>query len=378
MKHLFLLTLVFGLVGCSRSPQSHEAAPSNVPVAVKVQRLAMRDWPVVRQAMGTVEARNRATVSAQIMGAIRQVHVEVGQSVRAGQTLVTLEARDLASAVAQAEAGQREAQSAQPEAERAIEAARAALELAETSHRRIEGLFQKKSVSPQEMDEATARLRQSRAALEMAQSRRGQIDARIASTKQAISSAQVMTGYTVVAAPFAGLVTEKLAQAGSLASPGLPLVTLEQAGGYRLVVSTGESDALRLGQLVRVQWEDGAPEFATKISEIVPAVDTATRTQTAKIDLPPQAGLRSGRFGRALWTAGQRQALTVPVTALRQSGQLQMVLVVEDGRLRSRMITAGENIQAGVVEVLAGLQPGELVVVRPPLEWKDGAPARVE
>lgn len=377
MKLIFPFLLLLWAASCSRAPERPEVTASATPLAVKTEKLEASDWPVIQQAMGTVEARTRAVIAAQILGVIRQVHVEVGQRVRAGQTLATIEARDLQAAVAQAEASRREAQSARPEVDRGIDAARAQLELAETSQRRLEALFEKKSVSPQELDEATARLRQAHAALEMARSRSGQLDARIATASQAISTAQVMTGYTLVAAPFDGVVVEKLAQAGSMAAPGLPLVALERAGGYRLVITTSESERLRMGQPLRVQWDDGAPEIEARVTEIVPAVDAATRTQTVKADLASHPALRSGRFGRVSWTVGQRRALTVPATALHQLGQLQMVVVIEDGRLRSRMITTGE-VFGERREVLTGLQPGELVAVRPPLEWKDGAPARVE
>jgi len=376
MKPLLFIMAALALAGCA----SHSPAPAPVadrpPVAVKVERLEQRTWPVVKEAMGTVQARTRATVAAQVMGTIRQVRVEVGQAVRAGQVLVLLEALELHTALAQAEAARAEALSVQPEVEKAIEAARVQLELAESSHKRIAELFAKKSVSPQEMDESLSRVRAARAGVEMAQSRRGQIAARAETAAQAIASAKVMTGYTTVIAPFDGVVTEKIAQAGGLAAPGTPLLVLERAGGVELVITTEESEALRLGQPLTVVWEDGAT-LETKVTEIVPSIDAATRRQTVKAALPAIPGLRSGRFARARWTTGERSGLSIPAAALTQRGQLQMVLVVENGRLRSRMITAGQNV-GGRHEVLTGLSAGELVVTQPPLEWTDGTRAQVQ
>jgi len=378
MKFSLLILLLAGLGACSPPPAAHtpQAGAGDAPVAVRAERLAERTWPVTQEAMGTVEARARALLAAQVTGVVRQVNAEAGQAVRAGQVLITLEAREWQTTVQQAEASRTEALSAGPEVEKAIEAARAQAELAQTSHRRMEELFAKKSASPQERDEAEARLRGARAALEQAVARRGAVNARAGTAAAAIEAAKVMAGYTVITAPFDGLVTEKLTQAGSLATPGAPLLVVERAGGYQFVITAQESTPLRLGQALTITWEDGT-ETAARVSEIAPAVDAATRTQTAKAVLPTMSGLRSGRFARARWQTGERAALTIPAGALVQRGQLQLVLAVENGRLRSRMITAGEA-QGGRREVLSGLQAGELVVVAPPAEWRDGAAARVE
>lgn len=376
MKTCSIVAGALVLTACAQHPPAAPEQSALAPVPVKTERLEPRRWLIRQEAMGTVEARVRSTVSAQVMGVIRQAPFEAGQAVRAGQLLVTLEAPELHAALAQADAARAEALSAQPEIERSVEAARVQLDLAETSHRRIAELFAKKSVSPQEMDDSQARVRAARAGLELAASRRGQVEARAVTAAQTIAHAKVISGYTTVTAPFDGTVVEKIAQPGSLASPGAALLVMERAGGYQLVVTTPEGSPLRLGQPLTILWDDGA-ETAAKVNEVGPAVDAATRTQTVKAALPPLPGLRSGRFARARWTTGDRPAVTVPNGALVQHGQLQMVLVVDQGRLRSRMITAGEE-QDGRTEVLSGLQPGDLVVVRPPLEWKDGAPARLE
>lgn len=376
MKYAFAALGLLTLAACSSHKAPTESVREAAPIAVKAERLALMNWPTVQEAMGTVEARTRSTVAAQVTGVIRQVHAEVGQSVRAGQVLVSLEARELGATLAQAEAARAETLSVQPELEKAIEAARVQLDLATTSHQRIAELFAKKSVSPQERDESQARLRAAQAALAMAESRRGQVSARTETAAQGVASAKVMLSYLTVAAPFDGVVVEKIAQAGSLAVPGAPLLVVERAGGYQLAITTDESAQLRLHQAVEVVTGDGEA-FQTKVTEIVPAIDAGTRTQTVKAALPSTHAWRSGRFARARWTTGERTALTVPASALILHGQLQMVLVVESERLRSRMVTAGAN-RGGRIEMLSGVRAGDEVVIQPPLEWKDGAPARVQ
>jgi RND family efflux transporter MFP subunit len=112
-----------------------------------------------------------------------------------------------------------------------------------------------------------------------------------------------------------------------------------------------------------------------RVSEIVPSVDPASRTFTVKIDLPGTPILRSGMFARARFPSGSKRALVVPVEAIAEQGQLQSVMVVENGVARTRHITAGER-RDGQIEVLSGLAVGEIVVSPRSSALRDGA--RVE
>ena len=112
-----------------------------------------------------------------------------------------------------------------------------------------------------------------------------------------------------------------------------------------------------------------------RVSEIVPAVDSAARAFMAKIDLPAAPQLRSGLFGRARFTLGSRQALAIPAAAIAQRGQLSTVLVVENGAARARLVSLGES-SGGRVEALSGLSAGDRVIYPVPPALADGA--RVE
>jgi multidrug resistance efflux pump len=103
-----------------------------------------------------------------------------------------------------------------------------------TTHKRIRDLFDKRSVSRQELDEAEARVRVARSGVEMAEARRKQVDEKIRQGEETVASARVMTGFTEIRAPFAGRVVARLAEPGVIAAPGMPLVEIEQTGGYRL------------------------------------------------------------------------------------------------------------------------------------------------
>jgi multidrug efflux pump subunit AcrA (membrane-fusion protein) len=327
-------------------------------------------------ATGTVRPRATATIASKATGYIRQVHARAGDTVRAGQLLVTVETKDLEAGVRQAEAAVEEAKSAIPEADNGIAAARAQVELAEVTFKRMQELLSKRSISQQEFDETTAKRKLAQANLEMAQARWSQLNAKIRQAEQAMRSAEVNRGYGEIYAPFAGTVVERLSEPGDLASPGRPLLTLEEAQ-YRLEVPVDESRIrmLRVGRPVSIHLESLGREFEARISEIVPAVDAATRSVTVKIELPGAAALRGGMFGRARFRVGEKQAIAAPASALLDRGQIVSVFVVEDGRAKLRLVTPGAR-DSDKVEILSGLAGGETVVAPVPAGLTDGA--RVE
>lgn len=372
-----LLAAVALWSGCGGS-ESHPKAAAPAP-AVTVQSAAVtaRQWPEVYEATGTVRARTAAVLSSKVMAYVRQVSVQVGDRVREGQLLVTLDAQDLEANVRRAEAADAEVLAAIPEADNGVAAAKANLDLAQITFKRMEELASKKSISNQEFDEASARLKSAQASYEMARAKRAQLDSKRAQVQQEIRSAGIMRDYTRIAAPFSGVVTAKPVEPGSLAAPGAPLLTLEREGAYRLEASVDESRLpfVKAGQSVDVVLDSLDRRLAARVSEIVPAVDAASRAYLVKIDLPSVPNLRSGVFGRALFPMRARQAMTIPPAALVERGQLQSVFVIEDQVARTRLVTTGARVPDSV-EILSGLNEGEKLVSPVPPNLADGA--RVE
>jgi RND family efflux transporter MFP subunit len=375
----FVAAAAAALTACggSEKPALPAAGSSAAPVAVKAQSVATRDWPESYEATGTVRARVPAVISSKLMAYVQQVSAQAGDHVREGQILVTMDARDLETGVQRAEAARAEVQSAIPEADNGVAAAKAALDLAQITHGRIQDLASKKSVSTQELDESSARLKGAQANYEMARSRRAQLDSKMAQVEQQIKSAHIMRGYAQIAAPFAGVVTARSVEPGSLAVPGVPLLTIEREGDYRLEASVDESrlPLARAGQPVEVSLDSLDRRFPARVSEVVPAVDAASRTYIAKIELPASAGVRSGMFGRAIFSMGSRKVMAIPAGALVERGQLQSVFVIENGVVHARLITTGRR-SGDEIEVLSGLNEGETVVAPVPASLVDGA--RVE
>jgi RND family efflux transporter MFP subunit len=374
MKTILLLIPAVLLVACGREEGARPKPAKAAAIPVSVAPASLQNWPDLYEATGTVRARTTATIASKVMGYVQQVSVQVGDRVREGQPLVTLDARDLEANLRRAEAGRAEAVSALPELENSIAGAKANYELAQATFRRIEDLAAKKSVSNQEFDEASARLKAAQAAYEMVQARREQLQSRIAQADQEQRAARITRDYASIAAPFSGIVTARSVEPGNLAAPGAPLLTIEREGAYRLEAAIDESNlpAIRVGQSVKVTLDALARTFDARVSEVVPAVDAASRAYTVKIDLPALPQMRSGLFGKAVFSLTNRQALAIPAKALQENGQLQSVFVVTSGEAHTRLITAGRHHQ-DLVEALSGLQAGETVVVAPPADLADGA-----
>ena len=374
---LFLIPFATWLAGCGEAPGKRAATSSADPIAVSTVTAATETWPSLYQASGTVRARTSAVISAKLMGYVREVKVQAGDHVREGQLLVTLDARDLDVSSRRVEAAREEVRSAVPEADNAAAAAKANLDLAQVTFGRMQDLFLKKSISNQEFDESSAKLKAAQAAYEMARARRVQLNSKLAQVDQEVRSTEVTRSYANVLAPFAGVVVSKSVDPGSLAVPGAPLFTIEREGAYRLEASVEESHlaAIRAGQAVSVTLDSVDRTFDARVSEIVPAVDAASRAYTVKIDLPVLPALRSGVFGRATFQLESRSLLAIPTGAVGERGQLQSVLVADNGVAHNRLITVGQKIKDRV-EVLSGLTAGEKVIFPVPQGLTDGA--RVE
>ena len=373
---LFLPIPVLLLTSCGSEAPRRAAQPQAPPIAVRVAAVAAQDWPATYEATGTVRARTTATMASKVMAYVQQVSAQVGDRVRQGQALITLDARDLDVNLRRAEAGGAEVQSAIPELENATAAAKANLDLAQTTFDRMKELAGKKSISNQEMDEASARLKAAEANYEMMRSRRAQITSKAAVVEQEVRAAGIMRDYARLAAPFNGVVITRTVEPGNLATPGAPLLTIEQDGLYRLEASVDESKlaSVRVGQAVEAVLEADR-KLNARVSEIVPSVDSASRTYIVKLDLPATPNLRTGMFGRAVFPLGMQKVVAVPLAALMERGQLQSVFVVEDGVAHTRLVTTGRHTKDGV-EVLSGLNAGEKLVVPLPQGLQDGA--RVE
>jgi len=381
MKQLLALVVCILLSNaCSRQQSSHATVNAQERVTtVQVETLAASQIADVYRASGTVRASQIATIAPKIAANILDVRVHPGEHVRAGQALIVLDRQDLNANLRLAEAEQSEVESAVIEAANAISSAGASLELSRVTHKRFQDLLDKASVSQQEFDESRARLKNAEASFQMAVAKRRQVEARRSQTAAQVTAARVAIGYATLRAPFDGLVTERKADPGSLATPGAPLLVIERDGSLRLETSIDESRQflVRMGENVSVEIDGLSHAVSGRVGEIVPSVDSATRSLTAKIDLPALPAIRSGMFARADFAVGNRKALLVPQSAILERGQIRCVHVVEGDSARLRLVTLGEA-QGDSREILSGLEAGERFVVAPPALLADGGRVAIQ
>jgi len=342
-----------GLSGCSSEHRVEPVATetvSNVPVTV-AQKTTVPDWV---EAVGTLRAAQTSQVSSQMMGNIIEIRAHEGDRVESGQVLATIDDAQPRSTVDQATA-------AVTAAEKEISTADSDLVLAQSTLNRYQQLYDKKSVSPQEFDEIKSRYQSAEARRDMARAGKARASA-------ALTQAQTSLSYTQVRAPFSGVVTEKKVDVGALVSPGMPIFTLEDTRSFRLEVTVDETDIhlVHVGQIARMNVEGlGDVQVSGKIAQVVPAADPASHSFLVKVELPADARLRSGLFGRARFPRGERSSLFIPRASVVERGQLHGVYVLDANQVAGlRYITLGRNT-GEQVEVLSGLQAGERLVSAP-------------
>jgi RND family efflux transporter MFP subunit len=362
------LFMSVALAGCSAPRAAAAPADAAEPIAVTIAQVAMTDVASAIDSGGVVQARTTATIAARILAPVREVRVSPGDQVREGQALIVLDGDDLAAGARAARSAALAAKQGSNVAAAELQAAEAGLALARASHDRIAGLHARRSATAQELDDATATLRSAEARVAGASARALQAAAALESARAASDQAGTTESFTTIAAPFAGVVTAKMVEPGNMASPGMPLLRLEDTRGFRLDVRVDESRIaqIRSGDSVPVFLATGTASITGTVVEVSRSVDADARAFLVKIALPDARGLRSGEFGKARLNGTPRRALTIPSSAIVRRGQLTSVFVVDKGVAAVRLVNLSES------EVLAGLTESEVVILSPPAGVTDG------
>jgi len=374
-----VLSMVAGLFACGG--KGKEAAVVSRPVVQDVEVVVVRPVPreTTAEAMGTVRARTTALVAPQVTGRLTGVAVSEGSVVAAGALLATIDDTTVRAQLSSAEGAVAESEAAREEVDGAISQAEAGKALAEKTFERFRRLLGEKVVTQQEFDEVEMRRTVAAKELERAQRKRAQVSAKITQARGQADAARAMLAWTKVTAPFAGVIVEKRADAGSMAIPGVPLFVLEDPRRHRIEAFVSEAylPLLRKGTPVRVVLDaDPGKPFSAAVTEIDPAIDPATRTFTVKADLPAGRA-RSGQSGKVRFAAGKGTVLAVPKRAITHAGGTDGVFTVgaQDNVARLSVITLGAEFDDRV-EVLSGIEDGARVALSPLDKLSDGA--RVE
>lgn len=370
-------TAVLLASACGPASEPEHAAPDAAPpIAVSVERVAAMDRTTYVEAGGIVRAAATALVGSRIVAPVEEVLVRPGDRVTRGQRLVTLDGRELNANAERANAAAAAAIETSQATESRAAAAGAELRLAESTHARIKALYDKKSATPQELDRAAAALDTARAQVQAARAESAAAAAARNASRAAAAAAVAAGSYAAINAPFDGIVAARMADPGSLASPGVPLLVIESGDRLRLEVRLDESRAagIAVGQRVSVRL-DASGEAAWTDAAVVEIgrADPESHSVLVKIELPAGVAARTGAFGRARFAAATRPTLTIGDASVVRRAGLTFVFVVDAGqRARLRPIVLGA-VDGDRAEVLAGAAAGEMVVVNPPPGMADGS-----
>ena len=318
--------------------QQKSAEPPPTPVkAAPVTRATLN---VEVTAVGTLRAEETVMIRPEIAGRVATIHFKEGQAVNAGEALVTLD---------------------QDEYKAQLAGSSAQVGLEESSYQRLQDLQRKNLTSQQNLDETKARLDAARAQQELN---------------------RVRLERTVIRAPFAGTVGLRLVSPGAYVKPGDDIANLESLGAMKLDFRVPETYLARLnvGQTLAVRvdaWPDQS--FEGNIYAIDPALDPETRTVLLRARLPNKGNkLRPGLFARVSLILERREnALVAPEQAIVPVGQKTLVYRVVDGKAVMTPVKLGLR-RPGQVEILEGLNAGDLVVTDGQLKIRDGAAVSVE
>lgn len=329
--------LLCGLAACGGDqPGKAAVASGELPFAtltvspVSAQR--ERIWD------GVIEAVNQATLSAQTGGRVREILVDVNDYVKAGDVILRFTDVEQQSGIRQAQA--------------ALAAAKAALDEAESDFQRISEIYGRQLVSKAQLDQATARRDAAKAQHESAQA--------------AVRAAGEQVDYTVVRAPYSGIVTKRHVEVGEAVNPGQPLISGLSLDRLRVNVQIPQSDmlAIRDNAKASLLLADGNRIEAEQVI-VFPYADATTHTFSVRLELPQaETGLQPGMTAKAAFVIGAAERLLVPESALVRRSEVTAVYVVNEGKVSLRQIRLGHRFGSDV-EVLAGLASGDAVATDP-------------
>lgn len=312
-------------------------AASAVEVPFPTLTVAYETAPRERVWDGTVEAVNQATVSAQTSGRVAEIYYDVDDFVEAGAPIMRFTDTEQRAALDNARAALQEAEA------RAAET--------ESEFARISAMFENGTVA--------------RARYEQAQANRNAAAARLESARAGIMNAEEQLEYTVVRAPYAGIVSQRHVEVGELVRPGAPLMSGLSLEHVRVVVDVPQSMLDPIRTIGRANVYVGERTIAAESLTFFPVADAATNTFRVRAALP--AGgvtLYPGTFVKIGFVVGETERLLVPASVVVQRSELTAVYVVGEEAVTLRQIRVGRRYGERT-EVLAGLAPGEVVAADP-------------
>ena len=310
-------------------------------ISVEVAKVGSGDKAQFFPASGKVMASNSTDLATRIMGFVERINVSVGDKVRKGEVLLSINYSDLQAKLAQAKAG--------------ILEATASYTNAEKDYQRFKNLFASNSATQKELDDMAANFETAKARLEAARQIQNEVNAQFS--------------YAEIRAPFNGVVTNKFIEKGDIANPGIPLLSMESPSTFEVFASVPESAIARIksGSEVEVIIKSINEQVKGIVSEVSTSARNTGGQYEVKVELIEKpADLRSGMFATVHLHMEEEittPMIMVPEQAIVYRGQLTGIYTVSQSNTAIlRWLRLGKA-QEDTVEVLSGLAPGEEYII---------------
>lgn len=325
------------LTGC-REEQPKERVKVDLPVKnVEVAEVLLA--PVTHQieVLGTVASKYRAEISTKVSGTISSMPVLLGSVVRRGDVLLEISAGEIDARLRQA--------------------------LAQVQQARRNLDREKKLLAKNAATQETVK----------------SLEESLIIAEAAYEETRTIQSYTRISAPFDGRVTRKMVNRGDLATPGKPLLDIEDEDHLQVLADIPEAMIIHVkqGDQLQVSLPSANLSLTGTVAEVAPTANPSTRSGPIKLDIDDHPDLRPGQFARVVLSRQNAKTLTVPQEALVLRGQMEQMFVVDDKVARLRLVRTGSRY-GETIEVLSGLAQGEHVVIKGQDQLKDGQPVAIQ
>ena len=353
--NIFLCSVIISsLVGAVACQKKDTKTLEEKVFNVQTQDVVQKPLKPFIESIGTLNPFEEVTVSAEIEGVIRSVKVEEGSQVSKGMLLAAIDDSDYSLEVKRADA--------------VFKQAEATLENTRLEFKRKDVLYKEELVTKQQYDDVTTRLSLAEAEVERA--------------KASLSLARLKLSKTKITSPLACVIKEKRVSAGDFVRNGTPLFIIIQPNPLKLRFTVPEKDVgrLRVNQEVMLRVDGFAEaEFKGRVNIVFPNVEEKTRTLQVEALVPNNNGLlKPGLFAKViLYTAGERDTIVVPVTALLYEGEKVRVFVTEGDRAKERVVKLGSKY-GEFMEIIEGIKTGEKVVFMGQQNLSEGAKVSIQ
>lgn len=350
---LALLTLVLTACGGGSDKETADAGPA---IAVEVRTAAGPTDHNFITASGKIEAISSANISTRMMGYVDKIYVDMGDKVRSGQLLLSINNVDVSAKLAQVNAGIMEAQ--------------AGFDMAQKDFDRYTALFKENSASPKELDDMTAQYEMAKARLSAAKELKNEVNAQLS--------------YANIRAPFSGVVTNRFIKAGDMANPGMPLLEVEAPGKYQIMAMVPESEILGIKNNTEVRVLIKALDKTAKgtVTEVSSSAKNTGGQYMVKVVLEEtEANILSGMYATVQFPVERQEApaaIMIPLGAVVENGQLSGVYTVSQSNTALlRWLRLGRTF-GEEVEVLSGLSANEPYIAKADGKLYNGAKVSIQ